>query len=226
MTASLAGRLGLSNQDLWYASRGSGVVLIALLTLALVLGVAVRAGWAPGSTLRFVVEGLHRNVALLGLTVLVLHVATAELDPFVTLGWSAAFVPMASPYRSLWIGLGAVSLDLALAVAATSLVRRHLSYRSWRAVHLLAYAAWPAAFVHSLESGDDTRIGWVSGTLWACAAAVAIATVVRLAGEKPAGRWSRRAVAVPSPAPATVSMPDARRTGRERRAPVAAADER
>jgi len=226
VSASLAARLGITNEDLWYASRGSGVVLLVLLSLAVVLGVAVRSGWAPGSTLRFVVEGLHRNVALVGVALLVVHVVTAELDPFVTIGWVAAVVPFASPYRGPWIGLGAVSLDLALAITATSLVRRFLGYRTWRAVHILAYAAWPAAFVHSLRAGNDTRVTWVAATMWACAAGVAVAVAARLAGEKPAGRWSRRAVDNPTPAPATVPLPAATHKVGGRRRPLAATEKR
>ena len=56
-------------------------------------------------------------------------------------------LPLASPYRTLAIGLGALAVDLGGAVLLTSLVRRRLGYRAWRAVHWLAYLAWPAAVV-------------------------------------------------------------------------------
>ncbi|MCU1495706.1 MAG: ferric reductase, partial [Acidimicrobiaceae bacterium] len=207
MLASLASSLGISTRDLWYVSRASGLMLLVLLSAAVVLGVVVRSGWTPRSTLRFVVEGLHRNIALLCVGLLVVHVVTAELDPYVTLGWAAAIVPFTSPYRSLWIGLGALSLDLFLAVVVTSLFRRFIGVRLWRAVHYISYGAWPVAFVHSLKSGTDTTITWVDVTMWACAGVVVLAVAARLAGEKPGGRWSRRAVAKPGPAPATVPLP-------------------
>ena len=35
----------------------------------------------------------------------------------------------------------------------TSLARQRLGYRAWRAVHWLAYLAWPVAFAHSLTAG-------------------------------------------------------------------------
>ena len=50
----------------------------------------------------------------------------------------------------LWLSLGAVAFDLLLAIALTSLVRDRLSYRTWRAVHWLAYACWPVALWHGL----------------------------------------------------------------------------
>jgi DMSO/TMAO reductase YedYZ heme-binding membrane subunit len=80
---------------------------------------------------------------------LVLHVLTAILDPYVRIGWAATVLPFASPYRAMAVGLGALAVDLDGAVLITSLARRRLGYRAWRAVHWLGYRAWPAAFWHS-----------------------------------------------------------------------------
>ena len=98
---------------------------------------------------------LHRTLSLFAVSLLVLHVVTAILDPFVTIGWAAAVLPFASPYRTLAIGLGALAVDLAGAVLVTSLARRRLGQRAtWRAVHWLAYLAWPVAFLHALTAGS------------------------------------------------------------------------
>ena len=80
---------------------------------------------------------------------------TAILDPFVSIGWAATVLPFTSGYRTLAIGLGTLAVDLGGAVLVTSLLRRRLGYRAWRAVHWLAYLAWPVAFVHSLTAGND-----------------------------------------------------------------------
>ena len=120
--------------------------------------------------------------------------ATAILDPYVKIGWAATVLPLASPYRTLAIGLGALAVDLGGAVLVTSLVRRRLGYRAWRAVHWLAYLAWPAAFVHAVTAGNDLRIWWVALVVWGCAAAVATAMIARLLGwlRGPVHRNSRR----------------------------------
>jgi len=207
MMAVITSRFGFSTQDLWYASRGTGLVLLVLLSISVSVGILVRSGVTPGRTLRFVVEGVHRNIALICVVLLVIHVVTAELDPYVTIGWFAAIVPFISPYRTLWIGLGAVALDVFAAVIITSLLRRYLSKGVWRAVHLLTYASWPVAFAHSLESGTDTRIAWVLAVMWSCTALVVGSTAYRLLASRPGGRWSRRAVEEPTAAPATVAIP-------------------
>jgi hypothetical protein len=57
--------------------------------------------------------------------------------------------------------LGAVAVDLLLAVIVTSLLRVRIGPRAWRAVHWLAYACWPVALVHGLASGTDAPQRWM-----------------------------------------------------------------
>src|SRR5262249_23559781 len=57
---------------------------------------------------------------------------------------------------------GTLAVDLGGAVLITSLVRQRLGQRAWRAVHWLAYLAWPAAFLHSLTAGNDLGVWWVA----------------------------------------------------------------
>ena len=175
MSAVLSG-----SQALWFVSRASGLALLAAFSAAVVLGVASRLG--P----RLAAGELHRALALFSVAFLGLHVATAILDPYVTIGWAATLLPLASPYRTFAIGLGALAVDLGGAVLVTSLVRRRLGYRAWRAVHWLAYLAWPAAFAHAVTAGNDLRIWWVAVVVWGCLAAVATAVLARLLS------WLRR----------------------------------
>jgi methionine sulfoxide reductase heme-binding subunit len=168
------------SQDLWYVSRASGLTLLILLSVVMMLGVASRLGSAPRRWPRFVFPEVHRTLALFSVAFLALHVLTAILDPFVTIGWAATVLPFASGYRTLAIGLGTLAVDLGGAVIITSLVRRRLGFRSWRAVHWLAYLAWPVAFVHSLTAGSDLGIWWVALIEWGCAAAVATAVLARI----------------------------------------------
>jgi len=165
--------------DLWYASRATGVVALVLLTLVLVLGVAVnRQGRLPGLP-RFAATSLHRSVALLAVTFVAVHVGTAIADPFVSIGIAAAVVPFVSPYQPFWLGVGAVSVDLMLALIVTSLLRTRIGRRAWRGVHWLAYACWPAAAAHSIASGTDLRHGWLLDLGAGCVAATAAALAWR-----------------------------------------------
>jgi sulfoxide reductase heme-binding subunit YedZ len=166
---------------LWYASRATGVVTLVLLTAVVVLGMLVnRQGRLPGLP-RFAVTGLHRNLSLLSVVFLAIHVLTAIADPYVTIGLAATVIPFASTYKPLWLGLGALSLDLIAALILTSLARGRMSPRAWRAIHWLAYAAWPLAILHSVGSSTDMHSGVLLGVLIGCVLAFAAALAWRLA---------------------------------------------
>ena len=166
---------------LWYLSRGTGAVTLVLLTATVVLGIAGTLRWRPTAGLpRFLVDGLHRNLSLLVVVLLAAHVLTAVLDPFAHLRALDAVVPLASAYRPLWLGLGALALDLLIALVVTSLVRARLGLRAWRAVHWVAYACWPVALLHGLGTGTDASTPWLQALAAFCAAAVAAAVATRL----------------------------------------------
>ncbi len=78
--------------------------------------------------------------------------------------------------------MGALAVDLGGAMLLTSLVRRYIGYRLWRAVHWTAYLALPVAFVHALTAGSDMGIWWVAATVWGSAVAVAVALLARVLG--------------------------------------------
>lgn len=178
MSALAAGAAG--SQYLWFLSRGSGIALLVLFSVVFVLGVATRLGSAPRWLPRFAVAQLHRTLSLFAVLLLVLHIMTAILDPFVSIGWASTVLPFLSHYRRLAIGFGTLAVDLGGAVLLTSLIRTRLSFRAWRAVHWLAYLAWPLAFIHSMTAGNDLHIWWVALAECASAGMVATAVIARL----------------------------------------------
>jgi sulfoxide reductase heme-binding subunit YedZ len=197
------------SQGMWFVSRASGLTLLAAFTAVLVLGAAARMGSAPRRLPRFVFGELHRALALFSVAFLVLHVVTALLDPYVTIGWAAAVLPFTSAYRTLAIGLGTLAVDFGGAVLLTSLARARLGFRAWRAVHWLAYLAWPAAFAHSLTAGNDLRVWWVALIEWWCGLAAATAVVARIGyAIKHRRTAARPAVVAPAPPAGSAGRPD------------------
>jgi sulfoxide reductase heme-binding subunit YedZ len=165
----------------WYASRATGIVALLLLTAVLVLGILVnRQGRLPGLP-RFAVTSLHRNLSLLSVAFIAVHVLTAVLDTYVSIPATAGVVPFASGYERFWLGLGAISFDLMLAMIVTSLLRGRLNRVVWRAIHLLAYLSWPVAFAHSIGSSSDLQHGWLLYLAVGCALLVVTAAAWRLA---------------------------------------------
>lgn len=172
--------LGPDSQALWYLTRGTGLVSTILLTLVVALGIAQVGRWTMTGWPRFVVTGLHRNASLLAVVFLGVHIAAAVIDGYAPIDWIAAVVPFESPYRGLWLGLGALAFDLVIALVISSLVRRHLSYRVWSLVHWTAYACWPLAFVHGLGTGSDRATPWVLAVNGLCLAVIVAAVAWRV----------------------------------------------
>jgi methionine sulfoxide reductase heme-binding subunit len=183
---------------LWFVSRGTGLVSLVLLTLTLLGGILVRGGVAPARGPRFLMWGLHRNVALLSLVFLGVHIVTVVADSYVPIDLVDAFVPFVSAYRPLWLGLGTVALDLLLAIVVTSLLRARIGHRAWRAVHWAAYAVWPTAVLHGFGTGSDVGHLWFLSVTLTCLAVVAAALVWRLS-------LAGRPAAAPVQAPARVA---------------------
>jgi sulfoxide reductase heme-binding subunit YedZ len=163
----------------WYLTRSTGAVALILLTLSVVLGIAGPMRFSSPRWPRFVLDSLHRNVSLLAIAFLLVHILTAVFDSFAPISLVDAIVPFGGSYRPFWLGLGAIAFDLLLAVALTSMVRRRLGYGAWRATHWLAYACWPIALLHGLGTGSDVQSMWLLALNVACLAAVALAIGVR-----------------------------------------------
>lgn len=199
----MIGAATTSAQAYWYLARGTGIVALLLLTASVILGVMGSLRFsAPPRWPRFTIDALHRDVSLLVLVLLVVHILTSVLDGFAPIRLIDAMIPFVSAYRPLWLGLGALSFDLLLAVVVTSVARRRLGYRSWRAVHWLAYASWPVAVLHGLGTGSDTKAWWTLALTAACVAAVMSATLVRIAQaraepDRRRGVWAGLTIAVP-----------------------------
>jgi methionine sulfoxide reductase heme-binding subunit len=165
----------------WYLTRSTGAVALLLLSGAVVLGVIDVRRWSTPGWPRFLVDSLHRNVALLAMVFLVAHILTSILDSFASISLLDALIPFVGSYRPLWLGLGAAAFDLLLAVTITSMLRQRMGYGSWRAVHWLTYASWPVALLHGLGTGSDVKTTWMLALTFACLAAVLAAVLVRTA---------------------------------------------
>jgi methionine sulfoxide reductase heme-binding subunit len=185
----------MNDTILWYATRGAGVVSLVLLTSVILLGITGAMRWQTAWWPRFLTTGFHRNLALVTLTFLALHIVTAVVDPFTALGWNAAIIPFSSSYRRFWLGLGVVAIYLLIAIVVTSLLRPLFGPRAWRTVHWLAYLMWPVALVHGIGTGTDQRFGWMLAIEAVCVGSV-IAAITWRAGRAAPTAW-RQAPAVP-----------------------------
>ncbi len=160
------------------------------------IGVVASVGWTTERWPRFLSQDVHRNLSLLCLAFVGVHVVTTVADGYVPIGLLDAVIPFRSPYRPLYVGLGALTLDLLLAVLVTSALRRRIGYASWRFVHWLAYLCWPIAVLHGLGSGSDTSLPLTLAIDALSAAAVLGSVAWRLVAGRTFPAATRAAVAV------------------------------
>lgn len=165
----------MNSTALWYATRASGLMALVLLTVTMVLGILTTTRAKARSWPGFAQQEMHRRISILAVVFLGIHVITSVLDTFVNISWAAIVIPFTSEYSGFWVGVGAVALDLMIAVFVTSLLRERMRPAMWRAVHWLAYLSWPVAMAHTFGMGTDSREAWVIVLGVVCGLAVAAA---------------------------------------------------
>jgi predicted ferric reductase len=186
----------MNSTALWYATRASGLVALVLLTLTMVMGMTTttraRARNWPG----FAQQEMHRRISILSVVFLGIHVLTSVLDTFVNIPLAAVVIPFVSKYQGFWVGVGAVALDLMIAVFVTSLLRDRMRPALWRAVHWLAYLSWPVAMAHTFGMGTDAGEGWVVvlGVVCGLSVAAALGWRLRAASRQANARTAHAAV--------------------------------
>jgi methionine sulfoxide reductase heme-binding subunit len=186
----------VDNTLLWYTARAAGIVSLVFLSAVVVLGLLARMRVEGRGWPRFLTATVHRDLSLLALVFLTLHIVVAVVDPYSALGLSA-LVPFGSYYRTFWLGLGALAVELMIAVVVTSLLRRWIGARVWRAVHWVSYAVWPFAVVHGIGTGTDAFSLWSLLITLVCVGAVGVALMWRVdyARRDPLQHEKRAAVA-------------------------------
>jgi DMSO/TMAO reductase YedYZ heme-binding membrane subunit len=139
--------------QLWFVSRALGAVALLLLSLVIVLGILHNTSVVKNAELglpRFVLVALHRNLSLLTVVFVALHVITVIVTDYVHLRVVDVVVPGLALFNPIAAALGTVATDLLLAIIVTSVLRQRISRRVWFWVHWSSYLCWPVAVVHAV----------------------------------------------------------------------------
>ena len=164
----------------WYLARSSGIVAMVLLVASVVWGVllATRA-LKPHDRPAWLLD-LHRWLGGTALVMTGLHLTGLVLDGYISFGLAELFVPGASSYRPLAVALGVLSMYVMIAIQASSYMRKHLSTRVWRGIHVSSYGVVWLAALHAGMAGTDT-VNRVYQALALVLTMVAVAaTIVRI----------------------------------------------
>jgi DMSO/TMAO reductase YedYZ heme-binding membrane subunit len=141
----------------WYVARSAGLVAWTLLTASVIWGLTMSTRTRPlGHRPRPAwMLDLHRWLGGLATIFVAVHVLAILVDSYVHFTLWSVLVPFASSWRPSAVAWGVVAMYLLLAVELTSLARRRLPKRAWRAVHFASFPLFLLSTVHALMAGTD-----------------------------------------------------------------------
>jgi sulfoxide reductase heme-binding subunit YedZ len=157
---------------MWETARVGGLLAYVLASASVCLGLLLSLKVRSPRWPRFVTDGLHRHVTIVGLVFTAVHTLGVWLDPFTAFAPAEVFVPFAAHYRPLWIGLGVVAAYLMVAVYLSEKIRPHIGYQWWRRFHFLSFGVFVLGTLHGIGSGSDTATWWAIGIYAICVGSV------------------------------------------------------
>jgi sulfoxide reductase heme-binding subunit YedZ len=190
----------LAQHSWWLASRASGIVALALITISVGLGLTMAGRWARKPGLPRVLTAIHEQTAVTALAAIVVHGLTLLGDPWLNPGPTGISIPFTMSYRPLWTGLGIVAGYLGALLGLTFYIRRRIGPRLWRQAHRFTVVVYALAVAHTLGAGTDASTPWMRIWLFATAPVIAVLFVARLVGARRTGQGARKAER-PTPKP-------------------------
>jgi predicted ferric reductase len=175
----------LGEQSAWYLSRASAFVAYVLLWWSMILGLSITnrlaRAWPGGPA----AADLHEHASLLGLGFGLLHALVLLGDQYIGYTLSQILIPFASAgYRTLWVGLGQISLYLTALITFSFYVRRWIGARAWRTIHFLSFVVFVLALLHGLFSGTDSSVPWAIWMYLSTGVSVVGMTIYRIFAQR------------------------------------------
>jgi sulfoxide reductase heme-binding subunit YedZ len=133
-----------------------GFASAAFLWLALLAGLALARGWMMTKVKHSTMLTLHGCLALMGLTLGIVHGFAQLAPPATTVRLVDVVVPFTNLYDPWGIGAGVIALELMIAVALSVVIQKWMGFHRWRALHATVYAAYTLMTGHVLLSGAET----------------------------------------------------------------------
>jgi len=170
-----------ASPTLWYLTRALAIAAYVTLALSVILGMLRTIARRSGEQLTWIVDDLHAFVASIAGILVLGHMVTLYLDPFLPFPLKNLLIPQPDqPYRTLAVNLGIFAFYAMLALLLSSWARRRLAYRVWRVVHALSFVAVILVTIHGLLAGSDSDEPWMHALYGGTSAALIFLTLYRL----------------------------------------------
>lgn len=202
----------LQSHGWWLASRASGLVAFALITVSVGIGLAMagKVMRRPGLSRKLL--AIHEYAALAGLVAIAVHGLTLLGDSWLNPGVAGITVPFAMGYKTIFTGLGVIAGYLAALLGLSFYVRKRIGARFWRKAHRATIVVYLLGLVHALGAGTDASAVWFRWWVVLTAPLIGGLFAYRMLarrGPRPAGAVAGRGAARRGAAPRTIQRPTA-----------------
>jgi hypothetical protein len=194
----------------WIVLRAAGIAAYLMLFLSVAWGLVGTTTVFGKKVARVTAVSVHQFLSTVAFLLLGVHLGGLLLDQFVPFKPLDILVPLHTSFRPVAVAFGIVAMYLGLVVLLSSWGRKHLSNRTWRALHLLAVPAFALSMVHGVAAGTDTVRPWMWWTYAATGAVIFFLLIFRALS---VGIRPQRAAL---PATARARRPDAEATAASR----------
>lgn len=179
----------------WLASRASGVVALALVTVSVGLGLTMAGRLSKRPGIGRALSAVHEQTALVGLVAIAVHGLTLLGDPWLNPGPGGISIPFTMAYKPLWTGLGVVAGWLAALLGLSFYVRRRIGPALWRKMHRATIVVYVLGVAHTLGAGTDAGSPWLYWPIALTAPAIGVMLMARVMHGIGKGRAKKRVAA-------------------------------
>jgi sulfoxide reductase heme-binding subunit YedZ len=162
----------LATHGWWVASRSSGIVALALVTISVAIGLTMAGKPLRRPGLNGKLRAIHEQTALAGLVAIAVHGITLFADPWLQPGLAGVTVPFAMSLHTFWTGLGVIAAYLAMLLGLSFYLRKRVGPKLWRTAHRATVLVYVLGLAHALGAGSDTSTVWFR--VWATLTGVPI----------------------------------------------------
>ena len=173
-----------------------GLCAMVVLTINVLLGMLLSTAYKtnpwwkklPGKWQKISINRVHNFTAYLALFLVLLHPLLLLVDASTKFTWAAVFVPLSAPHQKIFVSLGIIAMYALVTVIITTqkAVKKKMSFRSWKNIHLVSYATAMLFIVHGLKMDPELKdrpTDWLDGEkllCWACFFMLAAASFYRV----------------------------------------------
>ena len=150
----------LQTHGWWLASRASGLLALALVTISVGIGLTMagKVMRRPGLSRKLL--AIHEHTAVAGIVAIAVHGITLLGDPWLNPGVGGIAVPFTMGFRPLFTGLGILAGYLATLLGLSFYFRKRIGAKLWRKAHRATVVVWLLGLVHAFGAGSDASAPW------------------------------------------------------------------